>query len=87
MSIMDNNNNMSGGRVNIDQHDAAAFQFTGEDGAVLHRDLLLRGGDQAAGSGLRVPQGLLPEERLERHGLHRGAQRVSPTRGSAAAAG
>ena len=53
--------------------------LTGEDGALLHWDLLRGGGDQAAGPGLCVPQRLLPEERLERHGLHRGPQRVSET--------
>lgn len=50
---------------------------SGENGALLHRDVLFRGGDKDRGSGVRVPQRLVPEERLERHGLHRGAQRVS----------
>lgn len=42
---------------------------SGRHGALLHRHLLLRGGDQDRGPGLRVPQGLLPAQRLERHGL------------------
>ena len=72
--------------LTIDQRDGGVRSNPpGEDGALLHRDLLLRGGHQAAGAGLRVPQGLLPEERLERHGLHRGAQRVSHTHGGPAA--
>lgn len=50
---------------------------SGENGAVLYRDLLLRGGDQTGGTWFCFPQRLLPEEWLERHGLHCCAQWVS----------
>lgn len=54
----------------------------GRHGAVFHRHLLLRGGDQDHRPGLRLPQRLLPAQRLERHGLRGGAHGVRGTRGT-----
>lgn len=55
----------------------SCFALTGEDRALLHRDVLYWGRDKDHGPGLRVPQRLLPQEWMERHGLHCGPQRVS----------
>lgn len=53
------------------------FPLAGENGALLHRYFLLRGWDQDCGPGVCFPQGLVPAQWLECHGLHRSPQRVS----------
>lgn len=56
----------------LTQVDPLASCFAGEDGALLHRHVLLWGWYKDHCSGLCVPQRFLPQERMERHGLHCG---------------
>ena len=49
----------------------------GGAGAILHGHLHRGDGHQDRGHGLRPPPGLLPQERMEHHGLHCRRVRVS----------
>lgn len=60
--------------------DRCSLLLLGRHGALFHRDLLLRGRNQNHRSGLCLPQGLLPAERLERHGLRGRPHRVGKLR-------